>query len=146
MRSTLAALCLGTLFVFAADPEPEPAGKPREVAVTKAPGGFARMTSAAKYTSAAELTKAFSKELAEEIAKTVNFKNEYVVVQQWAGSGGDKMTLKLDGKKVSFDTKRGLTRDLRSHFKVFAVPNGYTVDLPKMGVKDAPAPKDKFGR
>jgi hypothetical protein len=78
----------------------------------------------AKVTSAEELEKAVGKDQAEAIGKAVDFKKEYVLVFSWSGSGGDKLTAvgeKGDKPSAVFTLKRGLTRDLRPHFYVYAV-------------------------
>jgi hypothetical protein len=129
MRLALCAFVLATFPLLAADPEP--AGKPRELKVTKGP--MVRMMKTSKITSLADFTKEFGKEAADEIAKEVNFKGEYVVAFAWSGSGGDKMEMATDGKKATFTRKFGLTRDLRPHFKVFALPNDFTYEMGKGG-------------
>ena len=130
MRMALCAFVLASFSLFAADAEP--AGKPRELKVTKAPAGE-RMMKTSKITSLADFTKEFGKEVADEIAKEVNFKSEYVVVFTWSGSGGDKMEMSTEGKKATFTKKFGLTRDLRPHFKVFVLPKDFTYEMGKGG-------------
>ena len=112
--------------------DPEPAGKPRELKVTKAPMGE-RALKTSKITSLADFSKQFGKDAADEIAKEVNFASEYVVVFAWSGSGGDKMEMTLEGKKAIFTRKFGLTRDLRWHFKVFVLPKEFSYELGKVG-------------
>ena len=72
------------------------------------------------------LAKAFSDKAAQQaILKQVDFKKEILLVFRWAGSGQDRIVATSqktkDGLAVVFGYSRGLTRDLRRHFKVYAV-------------------------
>jgi len=73
-----------------------------------------------KITTEVELKKVFGA-TADEVAKSVDFKKEYLLLFQWSGSGGDKLTAGDDKKAVTLNLKRGLTRDLRPHSHLFAV-------------------------
>jgi hypothetical protein len=131
MSLLLSTLCL--MVAFPADPEPtDPKVKPREIVVGKA-APAERAMKTAKITSADDFAKQFGKDAADELAKLVNFKAEYVVVFAWSGSGGDKMEMTTDGKKATFTRKFGLTRDLRQHLKVFALPKDFTYETEKGG-------------
>lgn len=59
----------------------------------------------------------------------VDFKKEKLVLFTWAGSGGDKVAGAGDAKTVTFTLTRGLTRDLREHVKLFAVPKDAEVKV-----------------
>jgi hypothetical protein len=131
MSLLLCTLCL--VIAFPDDPEPvDPKIKPREIVLGKAVAAERAMKTA-KITSAEDFAKQFGKEAAEELDKQVNFKGEYVVVFSWSGSGGDKMEMTTEGKKATFTRKFGLTRDLRQHFKVFALPKDFTYEMGKAG-------------
>jgi hypothetical protein len=126
------ALCCFALVACAVAQDPDPADakiKPREITVA-APrtGDKAGVT---KFTTAADLAKAYGKDVADAVAKEVNFKKEYVVVYAWSGSGGDKLEMKVEDKKVTFSRSLGRTRDLRRHFKVFALPSDFKYDAGK---------------
>jgi hypothetical protein len=58
----------------------------------------------------------------------VDFKKEYLALFQWSGSGGDKLSHDLetkDGKTtVTTTLTRGLTKDLRKHAVLIAIPAG----------------------
>ncbi len=74
----------------------------------------------------AGVAKSFTdKATQEKVLKQVNFDKEILLVFRWAGSGQDRIaaTGKKTGKgiEVVFGYSRGLTRDLRRHFKVYAV-------------------------
>jgi hypothetical protein len=129
MRLTLFCFALVTC-AFAQEPDPADAkAKPREIKVAvPRTGDKAGVT---KFTTAADLTKAYGKDVADAVAKEVNFKKEYVVVHAWSGSGGDKLEMKVEGKKVTFHRTLGRTRDLRRHLKVFALPNDFKYDAGK---------------
>ena len=71
-----------------------------------------------------EAAKHFDKEALEAIAKKVDFKNQMVLLFAWRGSGGDKlehMILESFPEQIPFSLRRGLTRDLRTHSRVFAL-------------------------
>jgi len=78
-----------------------------------------------KIASDEELTKAVGEEAAKAVAKSVDFKKQYLVFFQWAGSGQDKLTASSEtaDKKttVTFTKKLGRTKDLRQHAKLFAI-------------------------
>jgi hypothetical protein len=71
---------------------------------------------------------------AAELKKQVDFAKEKLVVFAWGGSGGDRVAadgLKTDGGKTTaaFALTRGLTRDFRMHFALFAVPKDAEVKV-----------------
>ena len=129
---------------WADEPEPEDTkAKVRELD-TKDLGlrGFPRgrgPTMPTEINNAEELAKAIpDKEAQARVKKEVNFRREKLLFFAWAGSGGDRLTFdeKLakgkKGPEAVFHFKRGLTRDLRAHHKLFAVPK-------KAGYRVAPA-------
>ena len=122
---------------WADEPEPpDTKAKVREID-TKDLGlrGFARgrPTMPTEITNAEELAKSFpDKEAQGRLKKEVNFRREKLLFFAWSGSGGDRLTFdeKLHkgkkGPEAVFHFKRGLTRDLRAHYQVFAVPKKAT--------------------
>lgn len=77
-----------------------------------------------KYTSADQLERWTSKQARATIAKAVDFKTHDLLVFCWQGSGGDKLeyaVLESFPEQVPFKLTRGLTKDLRTHVKLFAV-------------------------
>jgi hypothetical protein len=66
------------------------------------------------------------KDAADDLKKQIDFAKDKLVVFAWAGSGQDKLAsdLKSEDKKTiaEFTLTRGLTRDLRRHIHLFAVP------------------------
>ena len=125
LRLTLCAVLLAIPALRAEDKAPEPATKARELKIEKKPEGKEGKTPV-KVTSAEELAKAVAKETADEIAKQVDFKNEYVVIFSWSGSGGDKLAMDAGEKEATFKKTFGRTRDLRPHFHAYALPKGMT--------------------
>lgn len=87
--------------------------------------------------SAEELAKSplFGAGAAEKVGKLVNFEKEKLVVFAWSGSGRDTVggaVLVKDKKPTAqFQYTPGLTRDLRPHFKAFAVPKDAEVKAEK---------------
>ena len=71
--------------------------------------------------SADELDKAVP--AADAIKKSIDFTKDKLLLFTWSGSGGDKLTAKTDdaGNAV-FTFQGGLTRDLRPHVHLFAIP------------------------
>ena len=70
-----------------------------------------------------ELEKIFqTKADAEAIGKEIDFAKQKLVLFAWSGSGGDKLSYTADKDEVAFALKRGLTRDLRQHRLLFAMP------------------------
>jgi hypothetical protein len=60
----------------------------------------------------------------------VDFAKEKVAVFAWAGSGQDKVAAgEVKDKTAVFTYTRGLTRDLRQHVKIFAVPKDAEVKV-----------------
>jgi len=80
-----------------------------------------QVTKPTKITSAEELAKALpGKDVAEKVAKQVDFSKEYLLLFRWSGSGGDQLTASGE-TKATFAHQRGLTKDLRQHLHLFAV-------------------------
>ena len=107
----------------------KPAVGVREISGLK-PGGPANTRGSANKPTVikekAGVAKSFSdKTTQEKVLKEVNFDKEILLVFRWAGSGQDRIAAtgkKTDkGIEVVFGYSRGLTRDLRRHFKVYAV-------------------------
>lgn len=68
--------------------------------------------------------KHFGKDALATIGKEVDFKKQIVLVFAWRGSGGDKLEYKIlesFPEQIPFTLKPGLTDDLRSHTRVFAL-------------------------
>lgn len=113
------------------DPEPvdDNAPKPREIkdkeinpTVTDAEVG-----KPTKIKDAETLAKIVPDPASQEcILDEVDLKKEYLLLFTWSGSGRDTLTFEPkkgdEGMEVVFTYKRGLTRDLRHHVKLFALP------------------------
>jgi hypothetical protein len=67
-----------------------------------------------------------------KILPQVDFKNEYVLLFTWGGSGGDQLTFRVnsigtdDGREVEFRYMGGPDPDHRPHVRVFVLPRGAT--------------------
>jgi len=86
--------------------------------------------------SAEDLARTFTdKEIQERIKKDVNFETEKLLFFAWAGSGGDKLAFTVekgsDAPVVMFTHTPGLTRDLRQHFLLYAMPKKATFKVGK---------------
>lgn len=120
------AICVG---ICNSAPAPQKDTKPAKVRVldVKIEGeAKGKATEPTVITSAEELAKTIKDEAAvAAVQNVVDFKKEQVLLFQWAGSGQDKVTYDLgEGDKateVTFTYKRGLTRDLRHHKKLFVL-------------------------
>lgn len=64
-----------------------------------------------------------------KLKESVNFEKQIVLIFAWKGSGQDKLRFDVGEsvpEQITFNHKRGLTRDLRPHFFVFALRNDVT--------------------
>ena len=71
----------------------------------------------------------------DTIKKAVDFGKQKLLYFAWSGSGGDKLGFTV-GKgdkapEVTFRLTPGLTRDLRAHFKLYAVAKDATWRMDK---------------
>jgi hypothetical protein len=56
------------------------------------------------------------------ILKQVDFDKEYLLLFQWSGSGQDKLLTNIeDGPVVAFRLVPGVTKDRKSHIRLYAV-------------------------
>ena len=123
----VSALCLAfPLALMAGD-----AGKAREIDVKgmKITAKKGPIKSPTIITNAEELDKAIPG--SEGVKKQVDFAKEKLVLFSWSGSGGDKLAGQLsgDGKTATFLYSPGLTRDLRPHVHLYAIPKGAEVKV-----------------
>ena len=75
-------------------------------------------------TSDKEAAQHFSKVAIKTIKTTVDFEKQFVLIFAWRGSGGDRLSYSVAEsypEQISFSLKRGRTRDLRPHVKVYAL-------------------------
>ena len=73
--------------------------------------------------------KYFGKEALTKISKAVDFDKQIVLVFAWKGSGGDLFQYLIkesNPEQIVFSYKPGLTRDLRSHVKVYVLRSNVT--------------------
>jgi len=66
----------------------------------------------------------FSKDALNTLETTVDFKKQFVLVFAWRGSGRDELSYSVAEsypEQIFFSLKRGRTRDLRRHTKVYAL-------------------------
>lgn len=131
MQIIAPTLCLMTAITLAADPEPKDKDAPRarelEIKGVKSAGKASGKLKPTRITSAKELEEAIpDKDTRDAISKKVDLKKEYVLLFAWAGSGGDRLSFEVKkgdkGEEAVFTMKRGLTRDLRRHVKLYAIP------------------------
>ena len=122
MRAILTAVVVGLATVAATADDKK--SVVREVSVKDLDLNFKErgvVTKPTKIMSAEELAKALpGKDVAEKVAKQVDFSKEYLLLFRWSGSGGDQLTAGGE-TKATFAHQRGLTRDLRQHLHLFAV-------------------------
>ena len=68
--------------------------------------------------------KYFGKEALAKISKAVDFEKERVLVFAWKGSGQDRfqyVVKEFFPEQIMFSCKRGRTKDLKSHLKVYVL-------------------------
>ena len=89
------------------------------------PAKDAKAEKPTKIESVDELKKAVGDDAAKALAKEVDFKKNYLLLFQWAGSGKDALSAASETAEkkttVTFTMKRGLTKDLRQHALLFSV-------------------------
>ena len=71
-----------------------------------------------------DAAKHFGEEALKALTEKVDFEKQIVLVFAWRGSGQDKMQYAVKEsfpEQIVFARKRGMTRDLRPHTKVFAL-------------------------
>ena len=83
-----------------------------------------------------EAAKHFGKDALATITTKVDFKKQIVLVFAWQGSGGDKLEyqiLESFPEQIPFSLRPGVTDDLRSHSRVFALRSNvrWSVKAPK---------------
>lgn len=74
--------------------------------------------------SSEEAERHLSAENFKKLSDQVDFDTQRVVVFAWRGSGRDRISYSIAEswpEQISFDYERGMTRDLRSHTKIFAL-------------------------
>lgn len=135
MRLAALTLFLAVPLVLADDksePKDPNAPKAREITVKGLPTQRGAFGKPEKMTTEAEMKKVVLDASAQkEISKKVNFKKEYLVLFRWSGSGQDRVSYTTDKNgDVTFAFKRGFTRDLRMHSKLFAIPKSAKYKLP----------------
>jgi len=67
------------------------------------------------------------KKLSQKYSKHVDWEKQVVLVFRWSGSGQDQLETRTTGNEpvnVHFVYRRGRTRDLRPHLKLFAIERG----------------------
>jgi len=130
---TTAVLSLASLqFVHAADmKEPiKPVGKP---SLTQAATKEATLQKPLEITDKKTATKYFKGDTLKAV-QALDFEKVKVVAFFWRGSGGDHLSyavLESHPEQIHFSIKRGMTRDLRSHAKVFILRKDVSYMAPK---------------
>lgn len=80
--------------------------------------------------TAEDLAKTFpQQEVVAAVQKEVDFGKQKLVLFAWSGSGQDKVSAELVKDEAVFTYKPGLTRDLRAHYHLFAVPKDAKVKV-----------------
>ena len=83
-----------------------------------------------------EAARHFGKDALDTIARKVDFKKQIVLVFAWQGSGGDKLEysiLESFPEQIPFSLRPGVTDDIRSHSRVFALRSNvrWSVKVPR---------------
>ena len=74
--------------------------------------------------SSEDAERNLSEENFKKLSDQVDFDTQRVVVFAWRGSGRDRVSYSIAEswpEQISFQYERGMTRDLRSHTKIFAL-------------------------
>ena len=125
-RLFVCVLLLASSFALAAEPRKASDPPARSIAIDGAnrqfPAGNADKPTV--ITNEKELAAAFTdKETQARLTKEIDFTKEKLLFFAWSGSGQDQLTAGAQkvSEEIIFTLKRGRTRDLRSHFRLFAV-------------------------
>jgi len=134
-RLMTAALAAALALTAAAIAEDQPASTPP---IKELEGvGFAAFdiargtaTKPTEIASAEQLAEYVKDEAARaKITEQVDFAEHKLLVFRWAGSGQDKLTyavMESFPEQIAFEYRRGLTRDLRQHFKAYVLRKNVT--------------------
>jgi hypothetical protein len=96
----------------------------KKVAPPKETNFRSRPKDAKEIDTADAALKLFGKDGLAALKKQVDFEKQKLVVMSWSGSGQDRIQVGVNEsfpEQVVFSYKRGRTRDLRRHFKVYAL-------------------------
>jgi hypothetical protein len=131
MRAVLAVLAAALAVVAAAADEPKKEAVRAIQAKGLQPDREGAFNKPLEIADAEALAKVVPDEAARAaVAREVDFKTEKLVLFRWAGSGGDKLAFTVEkGKEapeVVFTLTPGLTKDLRPHVHLYAVPKAAT--------------------
>lgn len=117
---------LGALFVASAvlaDEAKKDAPAIKEITIKLEGQPRGKVTEPTVLTTVDELKKAIdAADSRKEVLKHADFGKEKVLIFAWAGSGRDMLAPTVEKGEYLFTYKAGLTRDLRSHVKVFVLP------------------------
>ena len=85
-----------------------------------------------KIASKEDLAKALEdKDAQGALAKEIDFDKEFALVFTWSGSGGDRLVANVEKDTVMFSIRRGRTKDLRGHARVYALAEGTKWEMAK---------------
>ena len=124
----VAALLLPLLFALPVSAEPDaklpPIKKLTDVKPKRSVFRVAKRGKPLVIRTTKEAAEHFAKDDLAQLTKQVDFKQQFVLLFAWRGSGGDR--LKYDvaesfPEQVMFHLKPGRTRDLRSHIHVYVL-------------------------
>ena len=99
--------------------------------------------------SSADAQKHFSKENFEKLSEAVNFETQRVLVFAWRGSGGDRISYFVAEswpEQISFQFTRGMTRDLATHQKIFALRSNVSCEVQGNAVDLNPVANEEYIR
>ena len=83
-----------------------------------------------KIKSREDASKYFDQDKLLKLSKIVDYENQFILIFNWSGSGGDKLNYTYNednSQELIFSLARGRTRDLRIHQKVFVLDSGATL-------------------
>lgn len=127
IRIVAVVVLLGLGIASAADEKKKP--EPVVAIERDAADDFGKFTGKATEPTVVTTEKELEKAIADEttrtrFAKLVDFKTQKLLIFAWQGSGQDKLSvaiLESEPVQLAFTAQRGLTKDLRSHVKLYAI-------------------------
>ena len=110
--------------LFAAPANHDPITELKDLSAEEAVFKVASRTKPVVVKSLKNGAKYFGKEALAKISKAVDFEKERVLVFAWKGSGQDRfqyVVKEFFPEQIMFSCKRGRTKDLKSHLKVYVL-------------------------
>jgi len=141
LLATLCAILFVTANPLHADGEPAPTVPPITALPDLRPSVYfsGGLSNPARIRSAAEAEKFFAGDALATIKEEIDFGSRFLLVFVWYGSGQDNLEFAVAEslpEQITFSLKRGFTRNLVKHSRVFALRKDITWSAPNRARSD----------